>query len=908
MSELEQHIEDFLKRGLDYLRQKGNNAYAQVQEELLKLYKATEIEESGMAIAEWETKFSNPTKTVVPVMLKYGDLLLKNDKGSLKIPFLLPTSVNAVLFDVGDDAESVPNLFQNIILRLLLSMKMDLVRVSIVDKDYGNSFSRISNIKNKAFYKQLIYQDEDISKLINNLAKETSKASQDYLGRFQNLDVYNAQAGELVRPYHFVFIDDFPNGFTSQAIEELLSLINNGNALRAGIMIFINYSKINPAPYGFDPGRLEEKCACLIKQNGSLDLRNWNVQFPSNVTPKLELSLPKNDVSIMRFINDLVVKKRMLSLNNWIEEMKSDRNLWSGDSTNGISVPIGFIDPTTHFDFRLACENRDFFALITGQPGCGKSWLLKNVIVNAALKYSPDELCFYLADFAPNGGTFNIFEKLPHVRALMMNDNRKFVLRMFKDVLKETDRRSILYQEAQEEYGVEIEKLSTYREVTRKPMPRIVFIIDEFQVLFPKNNSNSEIMDDTAEARCLLERAIREWRKFGVSVILSTQTLTGFDIGEAVLENTTYRFAMKEKERVSKDTIGNDAAKYLTEPGQVIMNNAGGEVSKNVLFQAASIENHKLVVDYLVEKYKEKKGEFRVPFVCKRGNFADIADNYKLVDIINEAKEDNARCCVYVGKHELLREEQTRLLYDRKPNSNTFIFGDDNKTLVFNVMLQLIQIKQQSHPNSKYYIVDCFNHGDDFRGSLEPLSSLSDSFVFRHAEDMDVIAEELNKELMRRKDAQRERMVEERVVLVVLNAQNCDALKPVHDRFTNPSNSAQALSAILAEGSSFGIHCIIHAFSFASLFKSSGIFKEKELEHFTNRIALMGADTEDNMYLSKTMRNLRLDEPRRMIVENGGLDGEVSEQCSVYSRFTVREHSIVGDFVSAFFAKYSNLR
>lgn len=904
MSEINQHLEGFIERGLNQLKQRRDVAFMKVKEELNRLNKAIEEEKDKMAIADWESSFVAPSATVVPALLKYGDLHMQTDAYDRKIPFLLPTAVNAVLFDVDDDAERVPLLFQNFILRMLLSMPTNLIKVSIVDKDYGNSFRFISNLTNPLFRKEVVDRDDEIAKLISDLAKEVSEANREFLGKFADIDAFNAQAGQMSHPYHFVFIDDFPKGFSPQAIDGLLNLIERGNALKAGVKIFINYYKKNPSPRDFDLKRFKSICSCIAKIGESLFLLNWSLQFPSNVTPVLEMKLPENANKLAEFINGIEQKTVCYSLDGWIDELKSTGKVWSGDSTNGISVPVGFVGPTAHFNFEMACGNKDFFALITGQPGCGKSVLLKNIIVNAAMKYSPEELCFYLADFSSGGVTFSIFEKLPHVKALMMADNREYVVRMFQDMLKETDNRSDLFQDAQNEhYGSEVNNLAAYRKVTGIIMPRIVLVIDEFQVLFQgiDNTSNT--------ARELLSRAIREWRKFGISVILSTQTLAGVKFDRDVDDNITYRFAMMEEGDVSKATIGNDAAKYLTQSGQTIMNNSRGDVNKNVEFQSAYSENYILQVEYLAERFRKDYKKEHVPYLCKRGITADIATNQFLVDMLKEPRINHHYCSVFIGKPDLLRREHTRVLYARQPNSHTLIIGNDNKTLLYDIAVQLIQLKQQSHPNSKFYIVDCFYYGDKFKGMLDSLSDLSDSFVLRQSADMENVAQELNEELIRRKELQRERrMVEERIVLVILNAQNCDLLKPVQDRFTRPSTSSQMLSAILSEGSSLGIHCIVHAFSYSSLFKSSGILENKELEHFNNFIALKDADT-DNLILRNSMwSKVSVKTAGRVIVDNGELDGEPYEQCSVYSKCMLKDHNDYSDNINNLFKKIRDVK
>jgi len=910
-SNLQNSVEQFVRRGLDYLKSEHEKSVLKIQNNLKDFQKDIASREDAMSMSDWTPLETNwtPSCLVAPGRMRFGNLQVVGSEEEsirgLNIPFLLPTKVNAVMMNIEDDAEKVPNLFQNIILRLLLSMRMDLVKVSVVDMDFGSSFPVFSSLANTMFKGQLIYRQEDVTKLIESLSKEISEANKNFLGRFPDIDMYNANAGDMALPYHFVFIDDFPNGFTSQSIDGLYRLIDNGNAIRAGIRIFINFSKKNPQPREFDLRRFAKCCAWINREmDGSISIANWEFTIPPKCVAQLELAVTDYASEYVDFINNIKPRAISYSLDSWIENLKKSDKIWKGSTIEGINVPIGFITPTKYFDFYLAndCDGscNDFFALIAGRPGYGKTVLLHNIIVNAAMKYSPDDLCLYLADFA-EGASFSIYRDLPHVKSLMLANNKEYALRMLEDIVLETKKRSHLYQKAQKQYGKQITKLSEYRQVTNEKLPRILFIMDEFHTLFLSTDAT------TIRAKEELCNGIRQWRKFGISIILCTQSINGVNFGNSDTL-ITYRFALNLLEMDSKSVIRNDAAKYLTRKGQTIMNNTSdGNANMNVEFQSAFSTHYLDYVQYLAKRFEQEHSEKHIPFICESGTITDINENQELMQCLT-GKMNTANphyCDVYIGKPDLLRDTHTRIRYRRQQNSNTLLIGEDYKTLIYNVLLQFIQLGKGSLPNSKLYIVDCFNAGDPYQGAFREISSLSGNMVyvdsFNAGKQIDAVFDELE----RRKEAQKEgNMIAERIVLTILNTQNCYDLKPQPGKYgMEKSAYAKKLISLLIEGSPLGIHCILHGLSYEILFKLSDILDStKHFSSFDNVILLKGADV-SNMYLN----GLKLTAPEeegQVIVMNAKLDNEPYEQCTIYADVTNVKTDSTVKYISNLFEKY----
>lgn len=916
MSDLKQHTEQFLKRGIEQLQKRQKEALIKIASNVEALNSDIKTRDDSAAMSEWksQSELEVPMSSIVPEHFRYGILQMVNAQGKvfdkLNIPLLLPTNVNAVMMNLGDDAEKVPNLFQSIILRLLLSTRMNLVKVSIVDMDFGTSFPIVSSINNSMFKNQMVYRQDDVTQMIAGLAKEISEANRVFSGRYPDIDAYNASAGEMAQPYHFVFIDDFPNGFTPQAIDDLLRLIDNGNAARVGIKIFINYSTKNPTPRDFDIQRFKKPCSWINKgADGKISFENWPQNFPPNVIPTIDLDLPENVGDYVDFINGMKQKEVVYSLDGWIEDLKKKDLVWTGDTSYGIKVPIGYVTPTKQFDFYLANDKdsacQDYFALVAGGPGSGKTVFLHNIIVNAAMKYSPEDFVLYLVDFSPEGASFRIYRNLPHVRSLLLSNNKEYVLRMLEDIEMQTILRARWYERLSEDTNKIVDKLSTYRELAHErnlagerypKIPRVLLIMDELQGLL----KTDEYSPTVTKIKEKLDNGIKQWRKFGINAILCTQTFAGVDFGSAK-ELASCRFALKLPEQDSVAVIRNKAAASLYGKGQVIMNNTNdGRMDMNVSFQSAFSEHYSDVVNYLDKLYHQRYNQRHVPFICQSGTKANVGDNQLLISHIENDNFDvnSSECSVFIGKPDLLRAEHTRIRYRRQLHSNTIIIGEDFKTLVYNVMIQLVQLMKQSDIKSKFYIVDCFNDGDIYRGALDGIKALSDGFIIGTPHNMEEFVDKLTDDLEQRKNTQT--MTKERSFIVMINAQNCHCLRKQGHR---PSPITEKLKAIFADGAPLGMHGIVHVLSYSSMFGSDNILESRDFSLFENVIFLKGADVEKT-----TFYNLKMDAPEKngqMVVINAKADGEAYEQCKAYSDITAEEkkNSIV-ELMSNLFEKY----
>ena len=239
--------------------------------------------------------------------------------------------------------------------------------------------------------------------------------------------------------------------------------------------------------------------------------------------------------------------------------------------------------------------------MVSGKTGSGKSTLLHVLIVNAALRYSPDELEFYLIDFK-KGVEFRTYaaNRLPHVRVVAIESDREFGLSVLERLDAVMQERGELFRSR----GVQ-DVPSFRRQFPDEPMPRLLLLIDEFQEFF--------IAEDRVASRAslLLDRLVRQGRAFGVHVMLGSQTLGGtYSLARSTMGQVAVRIALQCSESDAHLILSEDnaAARLLTRPGEAIYNDANGLKEGNHPFQIAWLED-----DVREEMIDQLKGRSDIP-------------------------------------------------------------------------------------------------------------------------------------------------------------------------------------------------------------------------------------------------------------------------------------------------------
>ena len=263
-------------KALQNRRNQSLDTYNKNAEAICQCYKKAGF--SPHSVIDWsnEVLSSQNETAILPHFIRIGSLtpvnVRENEKERMTVPFLFPFSqANATTFLLSkDDAKKIHNNFSLIAFRLMLSLPREMFNMWFVDNNYGRDFNIISKIDTKIVGDSIITSHSGLTNLIVSLENTMVSTYQKLLITEESLVEYNEKAGDMARPYTFVFISNFPAGFTQETSEKLINMINNGNANKAGIFFFISIDKNVQPPKGVDVERLKD-VSSVIYQNSSID-------------------------------------------------------------------------------------------------------------------------------------------------------------------------------------------------------------------------------------------------------------------------------------------------------------------------------------------------------------------------------------------------------------------------------------------------------------------------------------------------------------------------------------------------------------------------------------------------------------------------------------------------------------
>ncbi len=452
----------------------------------------------------------------------------KNYVQSLKIPFAIndneilswnPTNDGILSFDVKNDSSNITiNFIKAIMTRFLYSypnLDKKFLYLSKKSNDEMNNFiNRIYAISDELFFNKIkkldVYNFE--SQLIDSFTslRKTLEERSSLLDNegFSNILEYNKVHLDNVKPLILVFINNYPNGFENCV--DLDYFFENGKKTGIYFIVF--------------------KTSSLLKNNYSSE---------ELLNPTL---YAKNDLIIS---NDLIycndISYDLLSINNQnidtllepFSKLKKETNnvvtyedldfgkisIDSKDIKECISIPIGKIENRIYnIEFAVSGkeEAKPIAYLLIGSPMMGKSSLIDSMIFNGSMKYSPDDLEFYLIDFKDgvSSATYGSRAKMPHIKVLAESSKQEEAEIILKTLINEQTRRNNIFKRC------DCKNLADYNAKNSKHMPRIIVVIDEVQKLFAEDASDISRSDRLSKE---LEQIVREARSVGIHVVLASQ-------------------------------------------------------------------------------------------------------------------------------------------------------------------------------------------------------------------------------------------------------------------------------------------------------------------------------------------------------------------------------------------------
>ncbi|GAA7342914.1 hypothetical protein MLS210_04750 [Helicobacter pylori] len=246
-----------------------------------------------------------------------------------------------------------------------------------------------------------------------------------------------------------------------------------------------------------------------------------------------------------------------------LKDLQREQEFWTKSSQFEVSVPVGW--DINHKEVCFEIGGAQNHTLICGRSGSGKSNFLHVLIQNLAFYYAPNEVQLFLLDYK-EGVEFNAYADpaiLEHARLVSVASSVGFGVSFLSWLCKEMQERANLFKQS----GAK--DLSAYRK--HGEMPRLIVVIDEFQVLFSDSTTKEK-----ERVEKYLNTLLKKGRSYGVHLILATQTMRDSGINKSLMAQIANRIALAMDAEDSESILSDGVACELTPPTEGIFNNNGG--------------------------------------------------------------------------------------------------------------------------------------------------------------------------------------------------------------------------------------------------------------------------------------------------------------------------------------------
>lgn len=843
-----------------------------------------------------------PTDAPTPSSVRIGSLCLQGDPGNWDLPALAPLLGHGHLcIDArqGPDVAAVAGtLLQTILLRLVLTCPPRRVQLILCEPGgAGSLLAGFLHLPQEMRGARVFVRPDEVAAQLAQLSDHITRVAQERLRNvYPTVEAYNIANPATAVPYRLLIMAGLPAGCDERTWATLLQIARMGP--QAGVYLLLTMDRLTPPARNLNLDDLVS--LCLPLRLNAPDRMLWRdpelgefVVLPD--TPPLAERMN----SWLTEVGEGLVRA-VTTFNFEQIATPADRH-WNGRSRNGLEFPIGLDSTGAVYRFRLGYDVVHH-GLIGGAPGSGKSNLLHVLVMQLALTYSPDEVKLYLLDFR-EGVEFQDYVALPHAVVVALESEREFALSILEGLQAELKSRGDLFNQ------VGVQFLSDYVAATQRSLPRILLIIDEFQVLFTDEDALAR------QAGQILEDLTRRGRGFGIHVLLSSQTPTISGLYSRTLyEQMGLRIALRCTPAVSQAVLGdgNAAASQLTQSGQAIVNDGLGDRSRNREVQIAllpAVERRRALA--AVRALAQGRTD-PLPVTFAAHAPARLEANPALHMALQRPTSLLVKETVqlWLGEPIAIRPPTAAQL-ERYEASNLLVIGGDEEQALGLLLAAVLSVAAQCHPSEARFLIGDFSRpvsrhfglfgrldlphqvevltarqlrgpGPDISTGSAPLRERSSSTGRRSFFDVTEppaavpsAATPLGKleSLIDERWAQMEAgLVPEgpATFLVLGGVQAWRDLRPDENK---PSAAAEQILRIAERGPEVGVHVIAWADSYTTLVQN---FRRSGLNFFDHRVILRVSEGDSNQLLGSTLA-ARLADGRALYRFEGAALGEVEK-------------------------------
>lgn len=826
----------------------------------------------------------------VPGGVRVGTLQTPNvDIGA--VPALAPLTGQGHLFIVSNSAakNQALDLLQSIVTRAAVTFPALSARFVFIDPlGLGSNFP-FKRLPETIAGNTVYSEPDEIRAQMREMTEHLRRVQIKYLAReYDTIERYNEDAEEVVEPYRFMAIADFPAKFETETATRLLSIAEKG--VTTGVYLLMHINNDSALPRDFALENLL-RTGTVIKANDegfTMPLGGRQVT-PAGVAEGPRYFFVPDGLPDKDLFNELMDKVSEEARHGGFVGIPFTKiavphsQWWTGDSRKAVDVPIGRTGARDLLHFWLGSKDgrNSSHALVGGRTGSGKSTLFHVLVASLATTYSPDEIELYLVDFK-EGVEFKPYADhlLPHARVVAIESEREFGLSVLKDLQAELEARGQLFKE------ISAPDLTAYRERTGNKLPRLVLVIDEFQVLLAEQDNI------TRQASGILEDLARRGRVFGIHLILGSQSFRGVDISQAALGQFATRVVLQSPEAevasmLSPDNV--EAANLLERPGELIFNDDGGRRDRNQPGQVALLREESLdgLLGEVTSLAARRDYRRTQPPIVFRGNQPSrVEDNiqlqmlYDLSDwpAVTEVKE-------MFGLREWIGAERpalgwlgeaieigphTAATFRRRSRANLLLVGDEEETIFGMLSSVFLSLAAFYRPNDlQMRIIDLSLKDENWSDACELFAEQFDfhNVIVRERRGGPQVLDQVAQVVAQRVEQYHAGHDElgPSLYFFVAGAHRMPQLRPVPGSYgrDDPSEAATKLIEIAQRGPEVGVYTVAWYDNVKSFENGLG---RPVLGHFDRRVALpMSSD--DSQYLLRDPAAGRLQPYRALLTD-----------------------------------------
>ncbi|GHR19573.1 hypothetical protein VN1249_03720 [Helicobacter pylori] len=518
----------------------------------------SEIEEYQKSVRQIQAQFTdvpqfNETKDY-PQFLSCGLLEIKGKNGAnmeFCSPKVYPFPPKSLYIEHEKDGQ----FLREMLMRLLSSVPLVQLEVILVDAlSLGGIFNlarRLLDKDNDFIYQQrILTESEEIKEALKYLYEYLKVNLQQKLAGFKDFAHYNENKEDQL-PLKALFLSGV-DALSSDVLYYLEKIMRFGS--KNGVLSFVNLESEKNNQSAEDLKRYAE----FFKNRTSFErLKYLNVEVINDQGIKSQHMKDFADKIKAYYEQKKQVKREL-------KDLQREQEFWTKSSQFRVSVPVGW--DINHKEVCFEIGEVQNHTLIYGHSGSGKSNFLHVLIQNLAFYYVPNEIQLFLLDYKERV-EFNAYADptiLEHARLVSVASSVGFGVSFLSWLDKETKKRGELFKQ------FNVKDLSDYRK--HGEMPRLIVVIDEFQVLFSDSTSKEK-----ERVERYLNTILKKGRSYGVHLILATQTMRDSGINKSLMAQIANRIALPMDAEDSDSILSDDdVACELTPPTEGIFNNNGG--------------------------------------------------------------------------------------------------------------------------------------------------------------------------------------------------------------------------------------------------------------------------------------------------------------------------------------------